>query len=85
MSELHAALPDLEDETAPALTPAPIDRLLARAAELATVSGLDADAFIHAAWTALLDARPELRAKLEDKRLKSDLRKLRKRGLVGSA
>ena len=40
---------------------------------------------MSAAWNAYLDARPGLRQQLEDKQLKAQLRKLRKRGLVGQA
>lgn len=59
--------------------------LLARAAELAATNGLDSDVFLHAAWNACLDARPGLREELEDKELRSQLKKLRKRGLVATA
>lgn len=59
--------------------------LLQRAAELAADRGVDSELFMQAAWTACLDARPGLREKLEDKELRSQLKKLRKRGLVGSA
>ena len=40
---------------------------------------------MDAAWEACLEARPGLREKLVDKELKAQLRKLRKRGLVGQA
>ena len=60
-------------------------QLLERAAELAAERDIDSDLFMQAAWTACLDARPGLRERLEDKALKSKLKKLRKRGLVGSA
>ena len=60
-------------------------QLLERAAELAAERDVDSDLFMQAAWTACLDARPGLREQLEDKQLKSQLKKLRKRGLVGTA
>jgi hypothetical protein len=59
--------------------------LLRRAAAIAAAHSSDTDLFMQAAWTACLDARPGLREQLEDKELRSQLKKLRKRGLVGSA
>jgi hypothetical protein len=59
--------------------------LLQRAAELAADREIDSDRFMQAAWTACLDARPGLREQLEDKQLRSQLKKLRKRGRVGAA
>lgn len=62
-----------------------LTELLAKAAELAAAHDLDSEAFIQAAWSACLAARPALREELEDKELRAQLRKLRKRGLVGAA
>jgi hypothetical protein len=59
--------------------------LLRRAASLAAAHSSDTDLFMHAAWSACLDARPGLREQLEDKELRAQLKKLRKRGLVGAA
>ena len=59
--------------------------LLEQAAQLAAANGLEGDVFKRAAWNAYLDAKPGLRKQLEDKQLRAELRKLRKRGLVGSA
>ena len=70
--------------TQPSLPPE-LERLLASAAELAASHGLEVEVFIQAAWSAVLDARPGLREELEDKALKSQLRSLRKRGLIGAA
>ncbi|MEO8703366.1 MAG: hypothetical protein ABI867_25185, partial [Kofleriaceae bacterium] len=67
------------------VSPQELDTLLARAAELASANDVDLDEFVKAAWSAFVDARPGLRQQLEDKQLKTELRKLRKRGLVGSA
>ena len=58
-------------------------RLLRRAAKLA--GELDSDAFMQAAWQAYLDERPGLREALEDKELRVQLKKLRKKGLIGLA
>jgi hypothetical protein len=93
MSQPNSALPDFEDTGQPTsltssadnATSDELDTLLARAAEHAAAKGVDSDTFIRAAWAAFLDARPGLREALEDKHLKSELRKLRKRGLVGLA
>jgi len=60
-------------------------QLLRRAAQLSATRGVDSDHFMQAAWAACLEARPGLREKLEDKELRSQLKKLRKRGLVASA
>ncbi len=60
-------------------------QLLRRAAQLAAEHGMDTDQFMQVAWTACLDARPGLREELEDKELRAQLKKLRKRGLVGTA
>lgn len=60
-------------------------RALDRAAQLAAANGIEGDLFKRAAWEAYLNARPGLREALEDKQLKAQLRKLRKRGLVGQA
>ena len=62
-----------------------IDTVLARAAKLAAKSGQSSEAFMAAAWQAYLDNHPGMREELEDKALRSELRKLRKRGLVASA
>jgi hypothetical protein len=59
--------------------------LLARAAELAASQDLDSAAFMSAAWNAILDAHPGMREELADKELRSQLKKLRKQGLVGTA
>jgi hypothetical protein len=59
--------------------------LLHRAAQLAAARDVETDQFMHAAWAACLDARPGLREELEDKELRSQLKKLRKQGLVAAA
>lgn len=62
-----------------------LDDLLERAAKLAADHDLDHSTFIQSAWAKCLEARPGLRAALEDKQWRAELKKLRKRGLVGSA
>lgn len=62
-----------------------LDRVLARAAKLAVDTGISSDVFMAAAWQALLDNHPGMREELEDKALRSELKKLRKRGLIASA
>jgi hypothetical protein len=59
--------------------------LLEQAAQLAAANGIEGDVFKRAAWNAYLDAKPGMRQQLEDKQLRAQLRKLRRRGLVGSA
>ena len=63
----------------------PVLDLLARAAELAAAEGFDTDAFMSAAWNAVLDAHPGMREALADKELRTQLKKLRKQGLIGQA
>ena len=62
-----------------------LEELLAHAAKLAASHDLEADAFVQAAWQACLEARPGLREEIEDKEWRAQLKKLRKRGLVGTA
>jgi len=69
----------------PETWPQELVSLLARAAELAAVHDLDSDTFMAAAWNACLDAHPGMRERLVDKELRTQLKKLRKRGLVGQA
>lgn len=65
--------------------PAEVERLLDEAAKLAAQHGLPTEAFMAAAWQHCLDSHPGMREEIEDKELKSELRKLRKRGLVALA
>jgi len=60
-------------------------QLLRRAAQQSAARGVDAETFMEAAWAACLDASPGLREQLEDKELRRELKKLRKRGLVAAA
>jgi len=62
-----------------------IMKLLRQAAQLAAARGAETDRFMQAAWLACLDARPGLREELEDKELRAQLKKLRKRGLIANA
>ena len=62
-----------------------LDRVLVRAAKLAAETGISSDDFMAAAWQAFLDSHPGMREQLEDKALRSELKKLRKRGLIASA
>jgi hypothetical protein len=84
----------------PALTPPPSEssellldaapwrevvQLLRQAARLAAERGSESEQFMQAAWAACLEARPGLREEIADKELRAQLKKLRKRGLVGIA
>jgi hypothetical protein len=62
-----------------------LQQLLRRAAQLSAERGVDSDRFMEAAWAACLEARPGLREALEDKELRAQLKKLRKRGLIAEA
>lgn len=62
-----------------------IEQLLDAAAKLASSHGMPTEAFMAAAWQRCLDSHPGLREELETRELKSELKKLRKRGLVAMA
>lgn len=62
-----------------------LEELLARAAKLAARHEVGSEAFMAAAWNACLAAHPGLREELEDKELRSQLKKLRKQGAIGLA
>ena len=64
---------------------AEVERLLDEAAKLAAKHGLPNEAFMAAAWKHCLDSHPGLREEIEDKELESQLKKLRKRGLIAIA
>ncbi len=88
MSQTNSALLDPEsfaDAPDPASWPKEVERLLGEAAQLAAKYGLPSEAFMAAAWERCLDSHPGLREELEDKELRSQLKKLRKRGLLASA
>lgn len=62
-----------------------INELLQRAAEAAASEGVSSDEFVNAAWQAYLAANPGMREELEEKALRSQLKKLRKAGLIATA
>ncbi len=62
-----------------------LEQLLTSAATLAATNDIDVEAFMASAWAACLEANPKLREELADKELKSQINKLRKRGLIGLA
>lgn len=79
-------LPSEPPELLPDTTPwRDVVQLLRQAAKLAAERGAESEQFMQAAWAACLDARPGLREELADKELRAQLKKLRKRGLVGIA
>ena len=59
--------------------------LLHRAAVEAASNGVSSEDFMSQAWNAFLAAHPGMREQLADKALRSELKKLRKRGLIASA
>ncbi|MBA3396208.1 MAG: hypothetical protein H0T89_26495 [Deltaproteobacteria bacterium] len=72
-------------QTAPTTATPELETLLLRAAKLAADHGVPVEAFVQAAWSAYLDARPGLREELATKELVDELRELRRRGKVGTA
>jgi len=62
-----------------------LEDLLRKAAELSAGQDIPSEAFMAAAFNAYLEARPGMREELEDKELKSQLRKLRKNGMIALA
>ncbi|HEY4181284.1 MAG TPA: hypothetical protein VGM90_30775 [Kofleriaceae bacterium] len=62
-----------------------LENLLQTAAELSAREDISSEVFMAAAWSAYLTARPGLREELEEKELKTQLRKLRKQGLIATA
>ena len=62
-----------------------LETLLHRAAQAAAATNVASEDFMSAAWQAFLDTHPGMREELEDKALRSQLKKLRKRGLVAAA
>ncbi len=62
-----------------------LESLLLRAADLSAQQDLSKEEFMAAAWNAYLAARPGLRQELEDREIKSQLKKLRKQGLIALA
>lgn len=62
---------------------APFQELLALAASAAGDS--DLDAFMRAAWSAFVEARPGLRERLEELRFLSELESLREQGRIPEA
>ncbi|HEY4055555.1 MAG TPA: hypothetical protein VGM39_03065 [Kofleriaceae bacterium] len=62
-----------------------LETLLQTAAEQSARDDVPSEVFMAAAWNAYLTARPGLREELEEKELKTQLRKLRKQGLIATA
>jgi len=62
-----------------------LSALLERAGALAASLGVELDAWMKAAWSAYVDARPGLREHLEDMQLLAQLMALRQSGRIGQA
>lgn len=62
-----------------------LEALLAHAADLSARQDVPQEVFMAAAWNAYLEARPGLREQIEERELRSQLKKLRKQGLIASA
>lgn len=76
----------LGDAGSEAVSPAlELSSLLGRAGELAASMGLELDAWMRAAWSAYVDARPGLREHIQDMQLMAQLTELRESGRIGQA
>jgi hypothetical protein len=62
-----------------------VRQLFTRAADLCVQHGLDLDDYMTGAWAAYVEARPGLRAHLEELGLRAQLDELRKLGRMGKA
>ena len=62
-----------------------VSQLLTNAALLCIQQGVDLDAYMTGAWAAYVEARPGMRAHLEELHLRDQLEELRKLGRVGVA
>ena len=65
--------------------PVQVELALASAATLCAEHGVDLEAWMKAAWTAYVEARPGLREELEDARLAAELANLRDAGRLPQA
>ena len=59
--------------------------LLAQAAILCIAHDLDVDTFMKGAWSAYIEARPGLKDRLEEIKLRTQLDEIRKQGRMGMA
>jgi hypothetical protein len=82
--DLKSAVPSGASETATTWSSL-AEELLARAANLAAEHGVDLDDWMKNAWSAYVEARPGLRAHLEEMHLLAQLDELRKDGRMGEA
>ena len=62
-----------------------VSELLARAAELCVEHDVDVDPFVRGAYSAYLEARPQMKEALEELHLKQQLEEMRKLGRIASA
>ncbi len=62
-----------------------VEELLTRAASLCAENGVDLDDWMKTTWSAYVEARPGLRAHLEEMHLLGQLDELRKGGRMGEA
>ncbi len=81
---------DLATSTEPMSTPpqswnAQVGELLAHAAALCVQHGVDVDHFMKGAWSAYVEARPDMREHLEEMQLRDQLEELRKLGRLAEA
>jgi hypothetical protein len=84
---------DLAEPTEPTPAPAPLRRpwqteaseLMSQAAALCIEHGVDIERYMSGAWASYVEARPGLRAELEEAQLRAHLAELRQLGRLASA
>jgi hypothetical protein len=74
-----------QETEVPAKAVGEVARLLEAAAKASVEAGLDLEAFMTAAWAAVMKARPELREHLEHAELVAGIERLRETGKLGQA
>lgn len=84
---------DPSQATEPTAAPVPLGRawqaeaseLMSQAAALCIQHGVDLEAYMNGAWSIYVEARPGLRAQLEEAHLRAQLAELRELGRLASA
>lgn len=78
--------PSLSDAEPEAVSPkSELSALLEHAGQVAAKMDIELEAWMQAAWSAYVDARPGLREHLEDMQMMAQITAMRQRGRVGQA
>lgn len=64
---------------------AQVSQMMTQAAALCIAHGIDIDTYMGGAWSAYVEARPGMRAQLEEAQLRVQIDELRKLGRMASA